>query len=129
MPVFINQQVLRLQITIDNVLTMHVTKSQQYFANVKHCHVITKSAIFPQSIEQLTSRTILKEHINKSLILKGSFKRVYERMVELHQNFLFHFYVINLLEFNYVTFRKLFECKYLFVGCYNLFNSAEGASP
>lgn len=62
---------------------MHVANSQENLAYVKHRHIITKSTIFPQSIEEFPSRTKLKDHVNESLILERGLQRVDEGVIEL----------------------------------------------
>lgn len=49
----VDQQVLGLQVAIDDVLFVHVADGQQDLADIEHGHVIAKSTVLPQTIEQL----------------------------------------------------------------------------
>lgn len=62
---------------------MHVANSKQYLANIEHCDIIAKTSIFPETIKELSSWTKLENHIDKGVILKCSFQRIDEGMIEL----------------------------------------------
>lgn len=62
---------------------MHVANGQQYFTDIEHSYIIAKAAIFTQPIKKFSSRTKLKDHVNKNFILKGGLKWVDKGMVEL----------------------------------------------
>lgn len=88
---------------------MHVTNSEQNLTNVKHAHVITKPAIFSKPVEELSSWTVLEDHINEDLVLKGSLQRVDKGMVEFSQYFLLEFDMLNLFQIYDVRLWYLFQ--------------------
>ncbi len=79
----IDEQILGFQVSIDDVLLVHVADCQQNLADIEHGYIVAKPPILPEPIKELSSRAKLEDHIDKSVILKGSFERVYERMVQL----------------------------------------------
>jgi hypothetical protein len=78
----VDQQVLRFEIPVNDVLIVHVANGQQNFANVKHTDIVAEPSVFSQSIEKLTPSTVLKDHVNENVVLEGGFQGVNERMVE-----------------------------------------------
>lgn len=92
---------------------MHVANSQQNFANVKHADVIAEPAIFSQTIKQLAACTVLKNHVNKYIVLKGCLQGINKGMVKLRKYFLFEFDVFNLFKVDNVRLRDLLQGKHL----------------
>ena len=92
---------------------MHVANSQQDFANVKHADVIAEPAVFSQTIKQLAASTVLKNHVNKNIVLEGCLQGVNKGMVELRKYFLFEFDVFDLFEVDNVRLRYLLQGKHL----------------
>ena len=82
---------------------MHVAESQQDFANVEHRHIVAESAIFAKAVEQLAPTTEFEQHIDESLILKGSLELVDEGVLQLCQNALLQLDMINLLQIYYMS--------------------------
>ena len=82
MSLLINQQIFRLEIPIDYIFLMHVANGQQNLTDIKHGDIVAKASVFPESIEELSSRTKLEYHVNKSVILKSCLQRVDKRMVQ-----------------------------------------------
>lgn len=125
MSVSINQEIFRLQISVYDILAVHMAKCKQNFTYIEHGYIITKASIFAEPIKKLTSRAILENHVDKAVILKGSFEGIDEGVVEFHEDLFFHFDMINLFETDNMTFRELLQSQDLFIGGDNLFDSAE----
>lgn len=70
----IDQQILRLEIPIDDILLMHIADGQQNLADVEHGDIVAKPSILAESVEQLPSRAKLEDHVDEGIILKGSFE-------------------------------------------------------
>ena len=83
MSLFIDQQIFRFEVSIDNILLMHVANGQQNLADVKHSDIVAKTSVFPESIEEFPSGTKLEDHVDKGIVLKGYLQRVDEWMVQL----------------------------------------------
>ena len=128
MSLFINEKVLWFKVSIDNAFAMHMAKCQQYFTDIKHSYIVTEAAIFSEAIEQFSAWAVLKNHVDKTIILKGCFERIDERMIQLHKKILLKFDVLNLLEINDVAFGELLESENFFIWSNNLFNSSKSSS-
>ena len=70
---------------------------------------MTKSAIFPQSVKELSPTAELKEHVDESVVLKGGFQFIYERVPELVKDLFLQSDVVHLLKIDYVGFRDLLQ--------------------
>ena len=82
----IDQQILRLEIAIDNILLVHIADGQQNFADVEHGDIVAKASVLAESVEQLAPRAELEDHVDEGVILEGSLEGVDEGMVELAED-------------------------------------------
>ena len=60
MPLEINQDVLRLEIAIDNIVRVQVLKSQQYLSDDYPSIIFDKTLLLAQMVEKFTNRAKLK---------------------------------------------------------------------
>lgn len=104
-----------------------MAEGQKNFTNVEHGHIIAKSAIFPESVEEFASWTVFEDHVDEGVILEGGFQRVNKRMIQLHQDLFLHLDVLDLLQVYYMAFRQLLQGQHLVVGSDNLFDSSKSA--
>lgn len=123
------QQILRFEVSVDDILLVHVANGEQYFADVKHRNIIAKAPIFSQPIKELTSRTKLEDHVDEDIVLKGSFEGIDEGVVEFTEYLFFEFYMLHLFEVDYVGFRNLLQGEDLLAGPDDLLYPPEGPCP
>ena len=81
MSFFINKQIFRFKVAIDYIFLVHVTDSKQNFTNIEHGNIVAKTSVFSQTIEQFTSWTELKYHVDKNFVLECSFEGIDEWMI------------------------------------------------
>ncbi len=105
---------------------MHVAYREEYLTDIEHGDIIAEATVLSESVKELSSRTKLKYHIDKSIVLEGCLKRIYERMVQLTQYFLLQLNVLDLFEINYVGLGYLFESKHLLVRPDHLLHPSKG---
>jgi hypothetical protein len=106
---------------------VHVAKCKQNLASVKHGDIVAEPTIFPQTIEQLASTAVLKHHVDKQIVLKGSLQFVNEGMMKLAEDFLLEFDMFHLFEVDDVGLGDLFQGQYLFAWRQHLLDSSESA--
>lgn len=77
---------------------MHVANCKQDLTDIEHGDIIAKPSIFPQTIKELSSRAVLKDHVNKDLVLECSLEAVDEWMIQFSEDAFLELDVIYLLE-------------------------------
>ena len=71
-PILIQQKVLWLQITINDVHLVEVVKSKNNLSSVEFRHLVSEAACPPKVREKLTTNNVLHEHVQASLILEST---------------------------------------------------------
>lgn len=123
----VDQQVLGLQVAVDDILLVHVADGQQDLADVEHGHVVAKTAVLAQPVEELAARAELEDHVDEGVVLEGSLEGVDEGVVELSQDLLLQLYVLHLLQVYDVRLRNLLQGQHLLRRTHDLLHPPEGA--
>lgn len=99
-PISIHEHILRLEISVHNLVGMQVPKSQhQLSSNKLHCRLL-KSTDLVQMIVDVSTRYIFKEEINSQLILENVVHGIDKGMTSLKKNVLLVFGVCDLVLLN-----------------------------
>lgn len=96
----INQQVLRLKISVSNIHRVEVVKGKSDFRSEEKCYIVGKTALPPQKRKQLTPTSIVQHHVHMWRCLKSPLQADDERVVNRCKHFLFGLYVVDLFQFN-----------------------------
>lgn len=70
MSFLIDEQVFGFEVSIDDILAVHVAEGEQYLADVEHGDIIAESTIFSEAVEELPSGAVLEDHVDEDLILE-----------------------------------------------------------
>lgn len=65
----VQQNILRLDISVNNLLKMHVIKSQHELVDYVRCLSLCESIRLSESVEKLSTLSQLRNHINVDIIL------------------------------------------------------------
>jgi len=60
----VNQQVLRLKISVSNIHRVEVVKGKSDFRSEEKCYIVGKTALPPQKRKQLTPTSIVQHHVH-----------------------------------------------------------------
>lgn len=72
MPVGIEQDVLSLNISEDDVLAVEVLQSEQHLAEVVQCHFGREALEFAQQLEKVTAGAVLDDEVVVLLVGEGA---------------------------------------------------------
>jgi hypothetical protein len=109
----IQQHVLRLQVSVDNIQLMNITDCEDDFGRIKAGLVFRKSAKSSEVIKQFPSRTVIKHKVKLILGLECHFHPHDEWVIDVTQNATLGFCVLDLIPANDVVFAQNLESENL----------------
>jgi hypothetical protein len=84
-----DQNVLRLDVSVDNVSFLAVQKCFDYLGNYHFCFVLAKLLFPSQSLEQVSVLTVLQHYINVCFVVEIAVEPHYIRVLKSPLNFNF----------------------------------------
>lgn len=84
--VAVEQQVLGLQVTVDDVVRVQVVERERDFGRVELCDRIGKALALAQQAKQLAALDKVHDHVQILRVLKGAPERDEERVLDLLQH-------------------------------------------
>ena len=109
MPIFINEKILRLQISVGDVWRMEVLERQNDLNCEKKCNIVCKSTLSSKEREQFSTTSIVKKHENVGWRLKCAFKVYNEGVINPLEDWFLTLNMFYLFQSNYFTFLQAFQ--------------------
>jgi hypothetical protein len=99
-PVFVHQDIFRLQVPVDNSIDVKVAQRKDDLSTNKLDGVLTESFYFEHVVVDVTPWIVVQEKVDSQFVLKHEIHRIDERMRRLKQDLLFVTNVLDLLLLN-----------------------------
>jgi len=105
----INEDILGLEITVDDVLRVKVLKHERHLGAIEHGMFGVQFSFSSQIGKQLTASNVLHEEVQVAAVLGESLQAHQERMVNVSENGILRDAVINLTELDDIGLLETFH--------------------
>lgn len=92
------EQILRFQVSVDNVVRMEMAENKSHLCAVDHCLLVRQELALSKMSKELSSGHIFEQKVKINVILEGLHEVDNERVLDLHKNATLGANVFHLLE-------------------------------